>query len=343
MLSPLAMARQECSNPAMSAPDDALPIALLTGFLGSGKTTFLRRALAASAFSDTAVLVNEIGEIALDHYLVETAEGPILELPGGCLCCATREDLAQTLRDLLARRDQASVAPFRRIAIETTGLADPAPVLFTLGADPMLDARLRLARVVTTIDAVSGDATLERFPEAARQAAVADRLILTKADLGEPSEALLARLGALNPSADRFHAQAAEDAGEILFGGAAMSRPVPNQAMANHTHDIAAHAVVLTRPVTRLAFAKALGALARDRGHDLLRLKGIVAFSDRPQAPAFIQGAQHALYPPTWLEGWPDSDRRSRLVFIVASIPLDDILGRFAFAGAEALTQTNAH
>src|SRR5579863_9010406 len=149
-----------------------MPVVVLTGFLGSGKTTLLRRALTAPEFSDTAVIINEIGEIAIDHFLVDFVAGEVLELPGGCLCCAVREDLAETLRSLIDRRDAGDIRAFRRIVIETSGLADPAPILFTLGADPMLDQRLVLSRVVTLIDAVSGATTLERFAEAARQAAV---------------------------------------------------------------------------------------------------------------------------------------------------------------------------
>src|SRR5436305_4792079 len=166
---------------------DSLPTTLLTGFLGSGKTTLLRRALASPAFADTAVIVNEIGEIAIVHHLVDYVEGAVLELPGGCLCCAVREDLARTLRDLLDRRDTGEIRPFRRVVIETTGLADPAPILFTLGADMSLDGRLHLGRVVTVVDAVTGAATLARFPEAARQAAVADALVISKTDLAEIS------------------------------------------------------------------------------------------------------------------------------------------------------------
>src|SRR5882672_2587321 len=169
---------------------ETLATTVLTGFLGSGKTTLLRRALVSPAFSDTAVIVNEIGEIAIDHHLVDFVEGNVLELPGGCLCCAVREDLAQTLRALIDRRDAGEVRPFRRIVIETSGLADPAPILFTLGADPMLDARLHLGRVVTVVDAVTGADTLLRFAEASRQAAVADALVISKTDLAPLSEAL---------------------------------------------------------------------------------------------------------------------------------------------------------
>src|SRR5229473_3229967 len=178
-----------------SAPvQDALPVTVLTGFLGSGKTTLLRRALTAPEFPDTAVVINEIGEIAIDHYLVDFVEGEVLELPGGCLCCAVREDLAQTLRSLVERRAAGAIRQFRRIVIETSGLADPAPILFTLGTDPMLDQCLRLGRVVTVVDAVEGAATLDRFAEASRQVAVADALVISKTDLAPLGEALTARI-----------------------------------------------------------------------------------------------------------------------------------------------------
>ena len=310
-----------------------LPVALLTGFLGSGKTTLLRRALAGAACADTAVLINELGEIGLDHYLVDTVDGPVLELPGGCLCCAIREDLAQSLRRLLQRRDSGSLS-FRRIVIETTGLADPAPILFTLGADAALEDRLRLGRVVATIDAVAGEATLARYGEAARQVALADRLVLTKADLAPASAALRAELVSLNPEAAAALGPAPADMGALLFDAAPLSRLSISESAGAHTHGVAAYAVTLDGPCSRLDFARALGGLARERGEDLLRLKGIIEFSDRPGRPAFVQGAQHALYPPVWLERWPDADRRSRLQFIVHGIAREEILARFAFAAA---------
>jgi G3E family GTPase len=321
---------------AVHRDNDVLPISVLTGFLGSGKTTFLKCAVRSPDCSDTAVLINEIGDIGLDHYLVETIDGPILELPGGCLCCAVREDVAQSLRALLARRDRGEGPPFRRIIIETTGLADPAPVLFTLGADPALDERLRLDRVVTMVDAVSGAATLDRFAEAARQVAVADRLLVTKTDLVPCERGLLDRIEALNANAPCASAGDTVDAAAILFGAQPSILPRPNvhSEHAAHTHGVAAHAILLPRDGSRLEFARALGGLVRERGEDLLRVKGLMRFSDRPDRPAVVQGAQHALFPPIWLERWPDADRRSRLVFIVQNIPLTDILERFAFAGA---------
>jgi len=317
---------------------ETLPTTLLTGFLGSGKTTLLRRALVSPRLADTAVIINEIGEIAIDHHLVDFVEGNVLELPGGCLCCTVREDLARTLRSLIERRDAGEIRRFRRIVIETTGLADPAPILFTLGTDPMLDHRLRLAAVVTLIDTVQGADTLDRFAEAARQAALADRLVVAKTDLAPLGPDLVRRLNRINNQAERVLAAEAPDAGAILFDPAPrMTAPVtPAEPIAAHTHGIDAFALVLSGEVSRLDFARALGGLARERGNDLLRVKGIVRFADRPDRPAVVQAAQHALFAPEWLDDWPadwsEGDRRSRLVFVVHEIPRTEILDAFAFA-----------
>lgn len=313
---------------------ETLPTTLLTGFLGSGKTTLLRRALISPELADTAVIINEIGEIAIDHHLVDFVEGSVLELPGGCLCCAVREDLARTLRNLLERRDAGEIRRFRRIVIETTGLADPAPILFTLGTDPMLDHRLSLAGVVTLVDAVHGAATLDRFAEAGRQAALADVLLITKTDLAPLSPDLLGRLDRINDRAQRILAIEASDAGGVLFGASprATAPVMPAEPPAVHTHGIDVFGVVLGGEISRLDFARALGGLAGARGSDLLRVKGIVGFSDRPERPAVVQAAQHALFAPEWLDTWPDADRRSRLVFVVHEIPRAEILDAFAFA-----------
>jgi G3E family GTPase len=316
-------------------PDpETLPTTLLTGFLGSGKTTLLRRALVSPELADTAVIINEIGEIAIDHHLVDFVEGNVLELPGGCLCCAVREDLARTLRSLLERRDAGEIRRFRRIVIETTGLADPAPILFTLGTDPMLDHLLRLAAVVTLVDAVQGAETLDRFAEAARQAALADALVITKTDLAPLGPGLVRRLDLINGRAERILAADASDAGAVLFGAGprATASVIPAEPIAVHTHGIDAFGMVLDGDFSRLDFARALGGLARERGNDLLRVKGIVRFADRPEHPAVVQAAQHALFAPEWLDDWPDEDRRSRLVFVVHEIPRAEILEAFAFA-----------
>jgi G3E family GTPase len=357
---------------------DGIPLTVLTGFLGSGKTTLLRRALTDPAFSDTAVVINEIGEIAIDHYLIDFVEGQVLELPGGCLCCAVREDLADTLRSLIERRDAGEIRFFRRIVVETSGLADPGPILFTLGTDPMLDQRLRLARVATLIDAVSGAATLDRFAEAARQAAVADALVISKTDLAPFSTDLTARLDVLNPTADRIIGAAAKSPATVLFGlqcpspalreRVAEAQPRPGEGgrdsaagrpltptlsadggegargdAAAHTHGVAAFTLILEGTVSRLDFARALGRLANDRGNDLLRVKGLVRFADRPDRPAVVQAAQHALFSPEWLDAWPDADTRSRLVFVVHDIAPGEILSRFSFAAPHLISPPALH
>jgi G3E family GTPase len=315
------------------AEPETLPTTLLTGFLGSGKTTLLRRALVSPELADTAVIINEIGEIAIDHHLVDFVEGSVLELPGGCLCCAVREDLARTLRNLLDRRESGDIRRFRRIVIETTGLADPAPILFTLGADPMLDHCVHLSTVVTLVDAVTGAATLDRFAEAGRQAALADLLVITKTDLAPLDADLTRRLDAINDRARRVLAAEARDPGAMLFGAAEHTvAAIPSGSVAAHSHGIDSFGMMLEGEFSRLDFARALGGLARERGNDLLRVKGIVRFSDRPERPAVVQAAQHALFAPEWLDDWPDEDRRSRLVFVVHEIPRAEIVDAFAFA-----------
>ncbi len=313
--------------------DAGLPIAILTGFLGSGKTTFLRRVLGSPGMADTAVIINEFGDVGLDHLLVEAAPDDVVQLPSGCLCCAVRQDLVRTLYGLLNRRAAAGVAPFRRIVVETSGLAEPAPILHTLAADALLERTLRLARVLTLVDALAGLATLDAYAEATAQAAVADRLMLTKTDLGVPPAALIERLAAVNPDAEMISRETAP-AG-VLFGPVPAARPRVRPfatAAAAHTHGIGSFAISLRRPPSRLDFARALGGLARERGEDLLRVKGIVVFADRPDRPAAIHAVQHTLYPPDWLDTWPDAEREGRLVFITRGIAPEDVLDRFAAA-----------
>jgi G3E family GTPase len=320
-------------------PSEPVPLSVLTGFLGSGKTTLLSRVLSLPDLRDTAVVISEFGAVALDHLLLEASTDDVVELPNGCTCCAVRQGLADAFYRLLRSR-QGQRPPFRRIALETSGLADPGPVLYTLSADAFLEASLRLDRVVTTVDAVAGATTLDRYAEAAAQAAVADLLVLTKTDLAAVPEGLIERLASLNPTAPIVDGGEA-DAGDLLFSGSpkALPRPWPTVSTP-HTHGIAALSIRLRQPMTRLGFAMALGGLARDHGEKVLRVKGLVEFSDRPGGPAAIHAVQHTLYPPRWLERWPDADRSSRLVFIVRDLEPDEVLRRFADGKPASLVPT---
>jgi G3E family GTPase len=315
---------------------------VLTGFLGSGKTSFLRRVLADSEAADTAVLVNEFGEIGLDHQMVEaTRPGDVVLLPSGCMCCAVRQDLALALHRLLTSRADGSLPEFRRVVIETSGLAEPAPILYTLGADAYLEHMLRCDRVVTIVDTLVGGATLGRFAEATAQVACADLLLISKTDLQRASDALRQQLQAVNPWAEIVEGATTPSPAAVLFGPDGTDRRHRRQrlwAAAAHSNGIDAYALVLHQKLTRLEFAMALGGLARERGEDLLRVKGLVEFADRPDRPAELHAVQHTLYPPRWLDAWPDADHRQRLVFIVRGIALDEILHWFKAADPQVAT-----
>ena len=330
-----------------------IPVSILTGFLGSGKTTMLGHLLRAPEFSRTAVIINEFGEIGLDHELVEASDDSFIELETGCLCCKSRADLAQTLQDLLQRRDAGSCSPFDRIVIETSGLADPAPILQTLMTDGEIASRLVLGGVVTTVDAMIGADTLGREGISQKQVAVADRIVLTKIDLAGTAEpALLRRLAELNGGAPVLHAehgrvepQGLFDAG--LYDPRTKSLDVNSwlggdvHGPAHHDTEIKAYAIVRADPIPAVVLTLFLEALAEHCGADLLRLKGIVHIAESPERPAVIHGVQHVFHAPAWLERWPSDERRSRIVFITRRIPrrwvevlLDAIAGEVAQVSA---------
>jgi G3E family GTPase len=288
-----------------------IPVAVLTGFLGSGKTTLLGRLLRHPDFARTAVIINEFGEVGLDHDLVAVSEESFIELQTGCLCCAARGDVALTLEDLLARRDAGTVTPFDRVAIETSGLADPAPILHALMSDGGLAARLTLAGVVATVDAVNGLATLERHPESVKQVAVADRL----ATLNPSAIRLQASFGDVDPAClfDMGHPASLRAGNAPAWLGFAAHAHAPT---GSHDAQISWFAILRNEPLNAVSLTLFLEALAEHCGGDLLRLKGIVNIAESPDRPAVIHGVQHVFHPPAWLDGWPSADRHSRLVFI---------------------------
>jgi G3E family GTPase len=312
-----------------------IPALVLTGFLGSGKTTLLGQLIRHPDFSRTAVIINEFGEVGLDHDLVEASEDSYILLQTGCVCCKTRSDLAATLRDLLQRRDQGTITPFTRIVIETSGLADPAPILQTLMTDGGIAGRIVLGGVVTTVDAVNGIETLHCEEISARQVAVADRLVLTKTDLiASTQSALLQQVRSLNASAPVLYAGHGQvDAASLFAGGlydpAARSFNVQAWLGATaigerhpaHPHDVDTYAILRREPIRAVALTLLLETLAEHCGAHLLRLKGIVNIAESPDRPAVIHGVQHVFHPPSWLARWPSDDRCSRFVFITRGVP----------------------
>jgi G3E family GTPase len=330
----------------LQGPAEPIPLAILTGFLGAGKTSLLNRLLPDPALAGAAVIINEFGEIGLDHLLVKTIDDNMVLLQSGCLCCTLRGDLVTALENLLRDLDNGRLS-FSRVILETTGLADPAPVLQTAMAHPYLVMRYRLDGVITVVDAVNGAATLDEHLEAVKQVAVADRLVLTKTDLITSDAArkaeLLARLHALNPAAPILDAAAGEATpARLLDCGlfdprrktSDVKRWLAEEAYAEaahqhhgHVHDpnrhderIRAFTLATEQPIPSATFEMFIDLLRSLHGPKLLRLKGIVKIAETPARPLVIHGVQHVMHPPAYLESWPDTDERTRIVLITRDL-----------------------
>ena len=341
---------------------ERMPVSVITGFLGSGKTTMLNRLLRHPGMGNSAVIVNEFGEVGLDHLLMEAVSGEVSVMANGCVCCTFRGDLADSLRGLLARRDAGEVPPFARILVETTGLADPAPIAQMLLNNPLVSHFARLDAIVTTVDAVNAPRQLAEHEQAVKQVALADRLLLTKTDLADPA-ALRARLGGLNPAAPVITVRHGDVAPNLLFGAALFDparktqdvrRWLNEAAYHGHGHDhghdhdhaehgahhgadnhhpgIEAFCLSFDAPLEWDAVSAWLSRLRNEHGGDLLRVKGILALTAE-DAPVAVHGVHHIFHPPVRLAAWPDPDRRSRIVFITRGITRATIAAMASRAG----------
>jgi G3E family GTPase len=322
----------------MDAAAKRTPVTVLTGFLGSGKTTLLNAWLRSPELADAAVIVNEFGEVGIDHSLIASSSDNTIELSTGCLCCTVRGDLVETLRELTEKRARGEVRPFSRVLIETTGLADPVPVLQALITFPV--ARVyRLSRVITVVDAVQGLGTLERHPEALKQVAVADDLVLSKTDLPAPDlDALQARLRQINPGAEqRRSSEAKLRDGVDVYDPATKPEQVAqwlkaqeveehhhhhdegHHDVSRHSQDIGSFVLTFDQPLHWEHVAAWLDALVMAHADQLLRVKGILDIKGQGE-PIVVQAVQRLFHPPARLAGWPGGERRSRIVFITRGL-----------------------
>jgi G3E family GTPase len=328
----------------MSEAANTVPVTILTGFLGSGKTTVLNHLLRQPSLADTVVIVNEFGAVGLDHLLIEQAIEDAVLLKNGCICCTVRGDIADTLDVLWQRRDAGELPPFRRIAIETTGLADPAPVAHALLAEPGARYACRLDGIVTTVDALHGPMQLDRQPEARRQVAMADRILLTKTDLAGHAQIAETeqRIAALNPSAPRRYVVAgAVDATDVFGLGPDSTRleqwlrPLDahgHQHLAfRHGEQIGSVVLRHDRPIAWPSLQLWLGSVLSLRGDSVLRLKGVVWLRGR-ERPIVLQGVHHVLHPPVYLDRPVQPKDATRIVLITRGLSAAGLRASFATA-----------
>ncbi|HYC16212.1 MAG TPA: GTP-binding protein [Pseudolabrys sp.] len=312
-----------------------MPVTVITGFLGAGKTTLLKRFLATPEGQGSAVVVNEFGAIGIDDALVRSSADETVLLGNGCLCCITRTDLQQALRRMVVERERGELPDFRRVVIETSGLADPSPILQTFATDRALGSAFHVEAIVTVIDAITGSDTLQWSAEARKQAILADRLIITKTDIaGEgASDALARQLRALNRGAELHEAVNGE------VDPTRLTAPAQDQrnafvAEAAHGDNISSFVLTSERPMRWAVFARAMDTLMQLRGADLLRVKGFLDV-ENCKGPVVVQFVQHLAHPPVELEEWPDENRQSRVVFITRNISERQV--RDLIAAIEAL------
>ncbi|TLX03703.1 GTP-binding protein [Rhizobium sp. MHM7A] len=343
----------------MSALNNRIPVTILTGFLGAGKSTLLNRILKDPMMKDAAVIINEFGDVGIDHLLVESSGDSIIELSDGCLCCTVRGELVDTLANLMDAVQTGRVKPVKRVVIETTGLADPAPVMQAIMGNPIIATNFELDGVVTVVDAVNGLQTLDNHEEARKQAAVADRLIVSKRSMAGAMAELEQRLRVLNPRAAMMDADGAEaGSAAVLVNGlydpatkiADVGRWLQDEdahEAHHHDHDHVGHghhhhgrghqeahdvnrhdasirsfSIVEEKPIDPMALDMFIDLLRSAHGDKLLRMKAIVSVSDRPDRPLVLHGVQSIFHPPVRLPAWPDpNDRRTRMVLITKDLP----------------------
>lgn len=317
-----------------------IPVNVITGFLGSGKTTLLQRLLASPKLANTAVLINEFGEVSLDHLLLDVVDQETVILESGCVCCTIRGDLADAIRELHSKRERGVIPRFDRLAIETTGLADPAPIVSTLLAEPVIRNHFRLGNVIVTVDVVNAELHLRNNEESRKQAAIADRLVLTKSDITDAATLKTARdkLAQLNATAPIIDVHAKSfDPDELMTSdlydadakAAEVTRWLERQGHASHHHthdghsqhgdDIQTFSLIVDEPIDWTAFGIWLSMLLHRHGEQVLRVKGILNVEGQT-TPVMIHGVQHVMHPPAHLEAWPDDDHRSRIVFILRGL-----------------------